>query len=315
MKRIILSTLACATLLLANNAPKYEISPMFGKANAHDRLNLENDKSIGATIAIRADESVFDQIELAWFNTSDVDFKVGAGSTNVNRLLLSGIKNYELSENSSLYALIGGGYEKMSNESNGVDSSLAANWGAGFKYAITKSISLKAEARQVFRDMKLRESSMLYHVGLAIPFGSDEKKSAPKEAKQTQKAAPVASNVNKTETNSIDMSKKVTSHYESDKAVINNADKSSIKKYVDYLKAFPKSKLVVEGHTDATASESHNRSLSARRAMNVKAYMVDLGVEASRIRVESYGETMPVVDNKTVQNRAQNRRTVLKVIR
>ena len=316
MKKIILSTLTCATLLLANNAPKYEISPMFGKADAHDRLNLKNDKSIGATIAIKDEYTIFDQLELAYFNTSDVDFEVGAGNTNVNRFLLSGIKNYELSDKSALYALIGGGYEKVSNETNGVDSSPVINTGVGFKYSITDSVALKIEARRICRDKKLRESTALYNIGLAIPFGSEAKKAAPKVAKKVeQKVAAKVAQVEEKATNTIDMSKKVISHFDTDKAILKSDDKARLKEYANYLKAFPKAKLVVEGHTDSTASETYNKSLAARRAMVTKAYIVDLGIDSSRVRTESYGETMPVIDNKTRAHRAMNRRTEVKVFR
>ena len=317
MKKIILSTLACATFLLANNAPQYELSPLFGKANAHDRLNLENDKSIGATIAIKDEYTIFDQLELAYFNTSGVDFQAGSGNTNVNRFLLSGIKNYELSDKSALYALIGGGYSKISNEANGVASSMIVNTGVGFKYKLTDSIALKAEARRICRDKKLRESTALYNIGLAIPFGSEAKKVAPKTtampAKVEKKA--MAAKVMEKATNTVDMDKKVISHFDTDKAILKSADKARLKEYANYLKAFPKAKLVVEGHTDSTASETYNKSLAARRAMVTKAYIVDLGIDSSRVRTESYGETMPVIDNTTRAHRAMNRRTEVKVFR
>ena len=310
---------------MANNAPQYELSPMVGKAISHDRLNLKNDESIGATFAIRDNYTFFDQIELAYFNTNDVKFNTKTGATDVNRILLSGVKNYGITENTSLYALIGGGYEKITHEKVHADSSEALNWGGGIKYALTDAIAVKAEARQIFRGSSYRENTVLYSLGLAIPFGERAKKVAPKVEKEVvakkvekkvEKKMAIAPAVVKTETKSmIDMTKNVIAHFDSDKAIIKGADKTALQNYVNYLKKFPKSKLVVEGHTDATASEAHNRSLAARRAMNVKAYMVKLGLNAKKIRVESYGETMPVVDNKTSANRAMNRRTESKIIR
>ena len=322
MKKIILSTLACATLALANNTPKYEISPMFGKANTHDRLNLKNDKSIGLTVAIKDEYTIFDQLELAWFNTSGVDFDSVSGDTNINRFLLSGIKNYELNEKSTLYALAGLGYEKFKDEAIHADSSAVINLGVGFKYSITKSIALKAEFRRVCRE--LRESTHLYHVGFAIPFGDSNNKTAPKNTKKintnaTNESNPdekITSSSNNSNTNStINMNTTVTAHYGSNDASLKEADKIMIKEYVDYLKKFPSSKIVIEGHTDATASEGYNTSLGARRAMNAKVYMVKLGIEDSRIRIESYGETMPIIDNKTKEHRAMNRRIKAKIIR
>jgi len=313
MKKIILSTIACATIVLASNVPEFEFSPMFGKADTHDRLNLKTDKSIGATLAIKDNYTFFDQLELAYFNSSNVDYDTVAGDTDVHRLLLSGVKNYDLSDKSSLYALIGAGYEKISDEEVHADSSAVANWGGGFKYKVTDAVALKAEARQVIREK--RENTILYSLGLAIPFG-DSTKEAPKKVETPKVEKAVAPVVEKTETKAtIDMSKKVISHFDTDKAILKAADKEAIQAYVNYLKAFPEAKLVVEGHTDSTASEAYNESLGARRAMNVKAYMVDLGIDASRIRVESYGETMPVIDNKTAEHRAMNRRAEVKIIR
>jgi len=316
MKKIILSTLACATLMMASNAPQYEFSPMFGKTDTHDRLNVKDDLSLGGTLAIKDNYTFFDQVELAYFYTDNDYYKTVPGKTNIHRLLVSGVKNYELNDKSALYALVGAGYEKVTDEVVHADSSPAFNFGGGFKYKLTDAIALKAEARQIIREK--RENTVLYNLGLAIPFGSDAKKEAPKKSntpKVENDKKMSASNVEKSSSNSIDMNKKVISHFDFNKAILKDADKTRLKEYANYLKAFPKAKLVVEGHTDSTGAEAYNKSLGARRAMVTKAYLVDLGIDASRIRVESYGYTMPVIDNKTAEHRAQNRRSELKVFR
>jgi outer membrane protein OmpA-like peptidoglycan-associated protein len=71
----------------------------------------------------------------------------------------------------------------------------------------------------------------------------------------------------------------------------------------------------VEGHTDATGPENYNLRLGEERALAVRNYLRDQhGIALSRIEVMSYGESRPLVDNKTRDNRAQNRRVVLKVL-
>jgi outer membrane protein OmpA-like peptidoglycan-associated protein len=71
----------------------------------------------------------------------------------------------------------------------------------------------------------------------------------------------------------------------------------------------------VEGHTDATGPENYNLKLGEDRATAVRNYLRDQhGIALSRIEVVSYGESRPVVDNKTRDNRAQNRRVVIKVL-
>ena len=71
----------------------------------------------------------------------------------------------------------------------------------------------------------------------------------------------------------------------------------------------------IEGHTDSSGPEEYNHKLGEDRAMAVRNYLHDAhGVALNRIEVISYGETKPVVDNKTRDNRAQNRRVVIKVL-
>jgi outer membrane protein OmpA-like peptidoglycan-associated protein len=71
----------------------------------------------------------------------------------------------------------------------------------------------------------------------------------------------------------------------------------------------------IEGHTDASGEAEYNHSLGYDRAMAVRNYLHDQhGVALNRIEVISYGEAKPVVDNKTRENRAQNRRVVINVV-
>ena len=71
----------------------------------------------------------------------------------------------------------------------------------------------------------------------------------------------------------------------------------------------------IEGHTDSSGSEAYNEKLGLDRATAVRNYMHDQqGIALNRIEVISYGETKPVVDNKTRDHRAQNRRVVINVL-
>lgn len=66
----------------------------------------------------------------------------------------------------------------------------------------------------------------------------------------------------------------------------------------------------IEGHTDSRASEAHNQRLSERRADSVKRYLVDHGVEGSRMDTIGYGESRPIDTNDTPEGRYNNRRVV-----
>lgn len=71
----------------------------------------------------------------------------------------------------------------------------------------------------------------------------------------------------------------------------------------------------IEGHTDSSGPDAYNERLGLDRATAVRNYMHDQhGIALNRIEVISYGETKPVVDNKTRDHRAQNRRVVINVL-
>jgi OmpA-OmpF porin, OOP family len=72
-------------------------------------------------------------------------------------------------------------------------------------------------------------------------------------------------------------------------------------------------KLSVEGHTDNVGKDEYNQTLSESRAASVREYLVNHGVNDSRIVSQGFGETKPIADNKTAAGRAKNRRVVLTV--
>ena len=67
--------------------------------------------------------------------------------------------------------------------------------------------------------------------------------------------------------------------------------------------------LRVEGHTDAMASEEHNQELSAARALAVCDWMVDHGIDNTRLLAVGFGESKPIAPNERADGRAENRRT------
>jgi outer membrane protein OmpA-like peptidoglycan-associated protein len=66
--------------------------------------------------------------------------------------------------------------------------------------------------------------------------------------------------------------------------------------------------VTIEGHTDNRGRAAANRKLSAARSRAVKAYLVNKGVEASRLDTKGYGPDRPAADNKTAAGREANRR-------
>ncbi len=67
-------------------------------------------------------------------------------------------------------------------------------------------------------------------------------------------------------------------------------------------------KLHIEGHTDNTGSAANNLKLSKERANAAKTYLVNKGIDASRIIAEGFGQDKPIADNSTAEGRQKNRR-------
>ncbi len=81
------------------------------------------------------------------------------------------------------------------------------------------------------------------------------------------------------------------------------------------INANPELRIEVQAHTDSKGSEKYNLKLSEQRAASVKKYLVSQGVDSNQLESKGYGESQPVADNKTEEERAKNRRVELNVIK
>jgi outer membrane protein OmpA-like peptidoglycan-associated protein len=79
-------------------------------------------------------------------------------------------------------------------------------------------------------------------------------------------------------------------------------------KVVGFLKQYPMRKVLIEGFTDSSGSDSLNQQLSDRRADAVRSALVDSGVSGERIRTQGLGEAYPVASNDSAGGRQMNRR-------
>ena len=82
----------------------------------------------------------------------------------------------------------------------------------------------------------------------------------------------------------------------------------------------PQVKVRVEGHTDSTGTEPHNRRLSQRRAEAVVSYLRQKGIAADRLEAVGRGSSRPIAPNRNpdgsddAEGRAKNRRTEFHIV-
>ncbi|OWV03844.1 flagellar motor protein MotB [Fibrobacter sp. UWH3] len=97
-------------------------------------------------------------------------------------------------------------------------------------------------------------------------------------------------------------------NFESGKATITPDSYISLMKVVDIMETFTEATFEIVGHTDNVGNKDKNKQLSADRAAAVKNFLVEKGINESRMVTDGMGDTKPVASNKTPEGRAQNRR-------
>lgn len=91
-------------------------------------------------------------------------------------------------------------------------------------------------------------------------------------------------------------------------AEIQGGTNDNLQKLVNFLNQYPDRRVQIEGHTDNVGSASFNQNLSRQRAESVRRFLVERGIDSSRLSVSGFGFERPVAGNDTATGRQQNRR-------
>ncbi|HVG46449.1 MAG TPA: OmpA family protein [Longimicrobium sp.] len=96
--------------------------------------------------------------------------------------------------------------------------------------------------------------------------------------------------------------------FEYDSDEITSAAEGKLASKAAVLRANPGVRLRIEGHADQRGSTEYNLALGQRRAEAVRAYLVNLGIDVSRLSTLSYGKERPLVEGEDEDAFARNRR-------
>ena len=97
-------------------------------------------------------------------------------------------------------------------------------------------------------------------------------------------------------------------NFETGKSAIKIESQTIIDQIVEMLKSNPTIRISIEGHTDNVGNLQSNQSLSENRAKAVVNAIVTKGIDKSRLSSKGWGQTKPMNDNKTEDEKAKNRR-------
>ena len=103
--------------------------------------------------------------------------------------------------------------------------------------------------------------------------------------------------------------------FDTGKATIKFQSAEVLNQIINVLKKFPKSRFRIEGYTDSTGKKQKNIELSQNRADAVKIYLIQGGIDQSRLESKGYGPEKPIASNKNKKGRELNRRVEINLIK
>lgn len=86
----------------------------------------------------------------------------------------------------------------------------------------------------------------------------------------------------------------------------------NLKKLLDENKSMT---IEISGHTDNVGNDANNMKLSSDRALAVLQWLLNNGIDKTRLTSKGYGETKPIGDNNTEEGKQQNRRVEFTIIK
>jgi outer membrane protein OmpA-like peptidoglycan-associated protein len=99
--------------------------------------------------------------------------------------------------------------------------------------------------------------------------------------------------------------------FEFDKSSLKEESTIALDKVYKVLMTHPEMIINLNAHSDQNGASSYNLKLSERRAASAKMYLINKGIDSSRIVSKGFGESKPLVDCKdkcTEEEDAKNRR-------
>ncbi|MFC3122317.1 OmpA family protein [Agaribacter flavus] len=92
-------------------------------------------------------------------------------------------------------------------------------------------------------------------------------------------------------------------------SVISNPDSDKIEAFVAFMKRYPNTEAVIEGHTSTVGEAAYNQFLSEKRAQSVRSLLInEYGIDSSRLSAVGYGESRLKFTENTAEAHRLNRR-------
>ena len=251
------------------------------------------------------------------------------GSLKLKGINLDAVFSLPFTEKFSAFARIGANYADVKDAFTGTGAvivrdpnpsqrSVNYKFGVGLQYDFTRSFGLRAELeRYRIKDAVQNNSDIdLASIGVLFRFG----RHAPAPVQQAPEPVAVAAVAPAQEPIAAPapvVAPEKTEQYctlldiefDVDSNELQREDKEKFAVIGTFLKKYPATTAVIEGHADNVGTDEHNMQLSKERAESVVSYLVDtMHIERSRLSAVGFGSSRPVADNATDEGKRRNRR-------
>ena len=98
--------------------------------------------------------------------------------------------------------------------------------------------------------------------------------------------------------------------FATDSSLLDAAAQATLRAQADWLRQNPARTASIEGHADERGTREYNLALGARRAAAARSFLIGEGIDASRLRMVTYGKERPDALCSNESCWSQNRRSV-----
>ena len=317
MKRFLLPFLVPVLLLAlltaahaGVTAESFSVSPFVGGYSFLGREHLETAPVFGVRAGYNFTKNFGTEAVFDYARTEDSDLNRGDLS-NYNYHLDA---LYHFMPSGPLVPYLAAGYGGQTRESHfdGERTFGAFNYGGGVKYFLRENLALRGDLRGfVMNHDDHSYHDIEYTVGVDFLFGGVKPMAAVAAQPEPQPQEAPLEPVPAQEPSPGHFKYCITLHgeFDIDRALIRPEYRDEVARVGDFMKKYPTTSAVIEGHTDNVGDAQYNLDLSQRRAEAVVNYLVEnMGIERSRLSAKGYGMSRPVADNSSDEGRQKNRR-------
>jgi OOP family OmpA-OmpF porin len=271
-------------------------------------------------------------VEASYFNLGEFGFTAHTsppgtlnGKIKLQGFGVDGLGILPLTERFSAFGRLGLQYAKAKDTFTGTGAvtvtdpnpskgTVGYKAGLGVQYDFTPSLGLRGEWEnyRVNDAVGNKGNINTFMVGLVYMFGVE--KAAPR-AEAAPYVAPVAAAPAEPVLVIVPVVAKTEQYcsildiqFEINQKTVQRESEEKLDKVVAFMRKYPNTTAVIEGHTDEVGTTADNMRLSQSRADNVVNYVASHGIARSRLQAVGYGETRPIADNRTEVGKRLNRR-------